>query len=150
MLGTYKILNGFFSSCWVCSRKSSAQLYEEKKKEERKKNKELESEEKKQENQPEKTTETPLVDLGKTEETDLENYDSLTCPITQEIFKDPVLTPYGHCFERKNIEDWLEIHNTCPLTNQPLNKSQLVPCYAVKSLIEELRSKKSSKSLVIQ
>lgn len=26
------------------------------------------------------------------------------CPISHEIMKDPVMTPYGQCFERKEIE----------------------------------------------
>ncbi len=34
--------------------------------------------------------------------------ESFLCPITQQVMKDPVMTPYGHLFERKAIEDCLE------------------------------------------
>lgn len=44
------------------------------------------------------------------------NIESFLCPITQQVMTDPVLTKYGHLFERKAIEDWLKSHNTCPLT----------------------------------
>ncbi|OMJ71947.1 hypothetical protein SteCoe_29710 [Stentor coeruleus] len=63
--------------------------------------------------------------------------DLLLCPISQELMTDPVMTPYGHCFQRKNIEAWLSNHKTCPLTNNPLEISQLVPCYTVKAIVEE-------------
>lgn len=63
--------------------------------------------------------------------------DLLLCPISQELMTDPVMTPYGHCFQREHIEAWLLTNNTCPLTNNSLSKSQLVPCFIVKSLVEE-------------
>ncbi|CAG9323787.1 unnamed protein product [Blepharisma stoltei] len=64
--------------------------------------------------------------------------DALRCPISYELMTDPVITPYGHCFQRTGIEDWLKTHNSCPLTNQPLSINQLIPCFTVKSAVEEL------------
>jgi hypothetical protein len=63
--------------------------------------------------------------------------DLLLCPISQELMTDPVMTPYGHCFQRSSIEQWLEKHNTCPITGKNLEKSQLMPCYTVKAIVEE-------------
>ena len=63
--------------------------------------------------------------------------DILMCPISQEIMTDPVMTPYGHCFQRECIESWLSTHTTCPLTNKPLSKEQLVPSYTVKAIVEQ-------------
>ena len=47
--------------------------------------------------------------------------DELTCPITGEIFLDPVLcVGDGHTYERLAAERWLSTHATSPLTGQPL------------------------------
>ena len=47
--------------------------------------------------------------------------DELTCPITGEIFLDPVLcVGDGHTYERLAAERWLTTHATSPLTGQPL------------------------------
>ena len=67
----------------------------------------------------------------------IEEDDLLLCPISQELMTDPVMTPYGHCFQRKCIEEWLDSHDTCPLTNNKLLKSQLVTCYTVKAIVDQ-------------
>ena len=69
--------------------------------------------------------------------------ESLLCPISQELLTDPVMTPYGHCYQREHIEKWLENHSTCPLTLKPLTKSQLIPCFTIKNLVLELEKCKS-------
>lgn len=68
-----------------------------------------------------------------------ENDDVLLCSITQEIMKDPVITPYGHCFERTAIEEWLGKNKVCPITGKPLDASQLIPCYPLKNIIQSLK-----------
>ena len=73
-------------------------------------------------------------------EGDLE-IESFLCPITQELMKDPVRTPYGHAFERENIELWITKHANCPITRQPLRKEDLMPDYTVKSAITEYQQK---------
>ena len=65
------------------------------------------------------------------------DYESLLCPISQELLTDPVSSPYGHCYQREAIEAWLDKHNTCPFTGKPLEKSQLVPCYTIKNIVQE-------------
>ncbi|KAL0053851.1 hypothetical protein WJX82_000028 [Trebouxia sp. C0006] len=49
------------------------------------------------------------------------------CPITEEIFRDPVLAPSGTSFERSAIQLWLVKKNADPLTNDPLRMGQLRP-----------------------
>ncbi|CAF3848769.1 unnamed protein product, partial [Rotaria sordida] len=53
--------------------------------------------------------------------------DLLQCPITYELFHDPVLTPDGHTYERQAIEQWIRSHGTSPITRQPLSIEQLYP-----------------------
>jgi hypothetical protein len=53
--------------------------------------------------------------------------EAFTCPITQEIINEPVTTKYGHLFEKADIELWVEKNHTCPLTQKPLEKSEIYP-----------------------
>jgi hypothetical protein len=49
------------------------------------------------------------------------------CPLTKELMTDPVVSRYGHSFERKAILEWLnEGNNYCPVTGNPLRPSCLV------------------------
>merc|ERR1711988_158558 len=58
------------------------------------------------------------------------------CPITQEMMDNPVSDNEGISYERTAIEEWLKIKNESPLTNKPLQHSDLRPNIALKSLIE--------------
>lgn len=59
------------------------------------------------------------------------------CPITCEAMIEPLYSKYGHSFERSAILDWLrEHHNTCPLTRQQLNVSDLIRNRQLQSRIE--------------
>lgn len=42
--------------------------------------------------------------------------ESMLCPITGEVFMDPVIAPSGHSFERSAIEKWLARRGTDPIT----------------------------------
>jgi len=43
----------------------------------------------------------------------------MECPITHEIFDDPILVPCcGNSFERIALSDWFERHETCPMCRQ--------------------------------
>ena len=59
---------------------------------------------------------TPDTLHWRPEETLKEAPDSLCCPITLEIFKDPVQTIHGQTYERQAIEDWFASHSTDPMT----------------------------------
>ncbi|CAF3984069.1 unnamed protein product [Rotaria sp. Silwood1] len=62
--------------------------------------------------------------------------DLLQCPITKELFRDPVLASDGHTYERLAIEQWIRSNGTSPLTRQPLFIEQLYPNRKVKELVD--------------
>jgi hypothetical protein len=54
--------------------------------------------------------------------------DEFICPLTLEIFSDPLMSKHGHNFERNAILEWLAEGNPeCPLTRKPLSPSMLFP-----------------------
>ncbi|XP_060962901.1 putative E3 ubiquitin-protein ligase LIN-1 isoform X1 [Cannabis sativa] len=59
------------------------------------------------------------------------------CPITGQIFCDPVTLETGQTYERKAIQEWLKRGNTtCPITRQPLSATTLPKTnYVLKRLI---------------
>ena len=59
------------------------------------------------------------------------------CPITGEIMEDPVTTADGHAYERAAIAQWLQAHDTSPVTNAQLPHRKLAPAHALRQLIEE-------------
>ncbi len=62
------------------------------------------------------------------------------CPITGEIYEDPVCTVDGQCYERKAIEEWFRRGNrTSPVTGMALASLQLIPNYALRSVIDLLK-----------
>ena len=63
--------------------------------------------------------------------------DDFSCPITGDIFYDPVMTEDGHTYERNAITIWLENHNTSPVTNAELSSKNLIPNQILKKLIKE-------------
>ncbi|KAH8058432.1 ubiquitin-protein transferase [Aureococcus anophagefferens] len=68
--------------------------------------------------------------------------DDLYCPITHELFGDPVvLAGDGHTYERRAITEWFQRGNaTSPLTSAPLEPSQraLVPNYSAQCVENEI------------
>mmetsp|Transcript_517 Transcript_517/g.564 ORF Transcript_517/g.564 Transcript_517/m.564 type:complete len:101 (-) Transcript_517:30-332(-) len=78
------------------------------------------------------------------QETDESNevIESFLCPITQQIMKDPVMTKYGHLYERTAIEAWIDKNNACPMTSKPLTREDIFPAYAVKNAIQEYIKKR--------
>eukprot|EP00037_Helgoeca_nana_P031556 m.404739 g.404739 ORF g.404739 m.404739 type:complete len:592 (-) comp28421_c0_seq4:3606-5381(-) len=59
----------------------------------------------------------------------------LLCPITMMLLKNPVVAADGFTYERAIIEEWLETHDTSPITNATLDHKQLVPNNTIKALI---------------
>lgn len=67
--------------------------------------------------------------------------DTLTCPITLELFVDPVLADDGHTYERSAIIEWVKIHNgTSPMTRQPIKIKELKSNRLIKQLADQYRS----------
>jgi U-box domain len=60
------------------------------------------------------------------------------CPISLDLFTDPVTLCTGQTYERHSIEQWLQAGNrTCPVTMQPLSDTTLVPNHNLRHLIEQ-------------
>jgi hypothetical protein len=53
--------------------------------------------------------------------------ESFTCPISFDLMTDPLVSIYGHHFQKAAILGWLVEGNcTCPLTRKPLTLGMLV------------------------
>src|SRR5688500_13856358 len=63
------------------------------------------------------------------------------CPITHELMTDPVATADGQIYERKAIAQWLQEHNTSPLTNEKLAHKILTVIPFVKKQIQSYLEK---------
>ena len=60
--------------------------------------------------------------------------EDLLCPITHELFRDPVFLADGHVYERSAIERWFASgKRVSPLTNAPVSEA-LAPAHAVKAM----------------
>lgn len=61
-----------------------------------------------------------------------------TCPISLDLFKDPVTLCTGQTYDRSSIEKWLAAGNlTCPITMQKLHDPSMVPNHTLRHLIDE-------------
>lgn len=60
------------------------------------------------------------------------------CPISLDLFKDPVTLCTGQTYERSSIEKWLASGNlTCPVTMQKLHDLSIVPNHTLRHLIDQ-------------
>lgn len=64
----------------------------------------------------------------------------LLCPITMELFIDPVATADGHVYERRAITDWFQTRQTSPVTNAPLPDTRLTPVNILRARCDALRA----------
>lgn len=62
---------------------------------------------------------------------------SFMCPITMEVMKEPWMDSDGNSYEKDAIFQWVQLHQTSPITRNPMSLSQLVPNRALKELIEK-------------
>jgi serine/threonine protein kinase len=76
--------------------------------------------------------------------------DSLKCPITCELFRDPVTGQDGHTYERDAITNWLQTNATSPITREPMTIDSLRPNYIVKKMIDEFTSTSLQKDYQFQ
>ena len=63
------------------------------------------------------------------------------CPITQEYMENPVLSPSGNYYEKSAIINWIEKHNTDPLTREHLTVDMLIEDEEYKKQIINYRKK---------
>ena len=62
----------------------------------------------------------------------------LNCPLSANIFDEPVITPEGQTFEKNYILKSLEIKEENPLTRNKLYKTQLIENTIIKNICEIL------------
>lgn len=63
------------------------------------------------------------------------------CPITMELMKNPVILEDGQVYEKTAIQRWFVGNNTSPLTKKLVNKSIIIPCHAMRNMIEDFIKK---------
>jgi hypothetical protein len=62
---------------------------------------------------------------------------NLICPITREIFMDPVIASDGFTYEREAITGWLGVNKNSPITRALLTET-LIPNKHIKMIISEI------------
>jgi hypothetical protein len=58
------------------------------------------------------------------------------CPLTHELFEQPVVAADGHTYEAAYITQWLAVRGTSPTCGTQLPHTELVPNYTLRSLME--------------
>ena len=71
----------------------------------------------------------------------------LICPITLELFSDPVRAEDGHTYERKAITEWINRHGTSPITRKSLSIDRLTPNRAIKDTLEAYKQHQTQSSV---
>ncbi len=67
--------------------------------------------------------------------------EEVKCPITCELYKEPVIAVDGNTYEKEAIVDWLERKLTSPLTNAPLYSKLLIPNKGMKRVATIIQQK---------
>jgi hypothetical protein len=73
-------------------------------------------------------------------ELDVRFEDDLTCPITKEIFRDPVICSDGFTYERYAIETYLRINKISPMTAVVLDNTKLIPNISMRNIIRSIKA----------
>ena len=63
----------------------------------------------------------------------------LACALSGKLMSDPVMTQYGHTYERSAVEAALRKEPKCPKTGKPLTQDQLIVNFAIREAIEEYK-----------
>ena len=67
------------------------------------------------------------------------------CPLTYELFVDPVITADGQTYERGFIQDWIDRgNNTSPITGLALAHTGLVENIALRNVVQEWKTERAS------
>ncbi|GLC75485.1 hypothetical protein PLESTF_001642900 [Pleodorina starrii] len=71
------------------------------------------------------------------QDTAVEAPSQFTCPLTMEIFRDPVVVPSGRSYERSALLEHLKkVGRFDPITRQALSEEQLIPNVSLRAAIE--------------
>lgn len=60
---------------------------------------------------------------------------NIVCPISQEIFYEPVLADDGFVYEKMEIEKWFSLNKSSPVLRKPVASTRLIPQPFVKSIV---------------
>ncbi|CAF1204371.1 unnamed protein product [Adineta ricciae] len=85
----------------------------------------------------ESAPETPVTPATKTQ-----LIKSLTCPLTRQIFVDPVIADDGQTYERNAITNWLKSNQTSPTTGTLMTTS-FIENGCIKQIIQSLKKLKN-------
>ena len=61
--------------------------------------------------------------------------DEFLCPLTLEIMQQPVMTRWGHNFERDVLMKWMQYNSHCPMTRNPISLKDVIVNRALKAKI---------------
>ena len=53
----------------------------------------------------------------------------------QEVMSEPVVAADGHTYEKTALQEWLQQHNTSPVTGVTLAHTRLVPNVLIRSVL---------------
>ena len=62
--------------------------------------------------------------------------DILRCPISLQIFLNPVIIQDGNTYELDEIQKWFETKNTSPITNVVITDKTIITNFAIKSMVD--------------
>jgi hypothetical protein len=62
--------------------------------------------------------------------------DMLSCPISFDVMRDPVVAKDGFTYERQHIEDWIRRTGVSPMTSEPLQVEDMIPNILIRQIIE--------------
>merc|ERR1711964_519514 len=75
---------------------------------------------------------------------EVEEPNDFRCPIIRDLMTNPVVTADGQSYERAAIEEWLQAHNTSPMTNLPLANETLIPNIQLRCTIEAWKARRDA------
>jgi hypothetical protein len=82
----------------------------------------------KQDNKRVRSDSLDIVDISDSKDEEGEEHeenDWMNCPITCSLIEEPIMTCYGHVFEKRAIINWIKNKHTCPMTKKPLELQDL-------------------------
>lgn len=62
--------------------------------------------------------------------------DEIYCPITGQIFFEPVIASDGQVYEKTAIHAWFKTHNSSPITKSTIINKNLVDCFMMKRIVD--------------
>ena len=63
-----------------------------------------------------------------------ESHEEFRCPLTLEIFNDPVVAMDGYIYERSAIIEWFKTKTDSPMTRVPIQRT-LIECFFVRNAL---------------